>query len=349
MRLLIVTQVVDLRDPNLGFFHRWVEEFSKHVEKVEVLCLREGEHHLPENVRVHSLGKERGGNTILYVLRFYRRLWQLKGEYDAVFVHMNSEYLLLGGFYWKLKHIPVTLWHVHKSMTLIHRIGEKLVDAVVTASPESYRLKSKKVHVLGHGIDTDYFAPEIKPSDSTFRIVTTGRIARVKGLHTLLSAVAGLEKVHTSIEVLLLGTPLTAEDEAYQKELQEHVASLGLSGIVHFIGSVPHTGILSYLQKADVFVNCSFTGSLDKAVLEAMAVGIPIITSNEGLRTALGVHATTLMVEGGNSEALSQKLHMALARSKEERTILGKSLRALVVKEHSLSKLIPKILALYNI
>ena len=59
MKLLLVTQKVDEDDEVLGFMHRWIEEFAKHCEKVIVVCLREGSHSLPDNVEVHSLGKER--------------------------------------------------------------------------------------------------------------------------------------------------------------------------------------------------------------------------------------------------------------------------------------------------
>ena len=56
-RLLITTQAVDLDDPVLGFFHRWIEEFAKHCESISVICLKEGRHDLPDNVHVYSLGK----------------------------------------------------------------------------------------------------------------------------------------------------------------------------------------------------------------------------------------------------------------------------------------------------
>ena len=46
MKLLIMTQAVDQNDPVLGFFHRWIEEFSRHCERVHVICLKEGEHSL---------------------------------------------------------------------------------------------------------------------------------------------------------------------------------------------------------------------------------------------------------------------------------------------------------------
>src|SRR5580704_11376753 len=99
MRLLICTQAVDLDDPVLGFFHRWIAELSKRCERVHVICLKEGRHELPANVFVHSLGKEGGRSRVKYLLNFYRYIRELRGEYDAVFVHMNSEYVVLGGFF----------------------------------------------------------------------------------------------------------------------------------------------------------------------------------------------------------------------------------------------------------
>src|SRR3989338_3997811 len=96
MKLLIITQKVDKNDPILGFFHRWLEEFAKNVEKLTVICLGKGEYDLPENVRVLSLGKESGHSKIKYLRRFYKYIWMERKNYDAVFVHMNPEYVILG-------------------------------------------------------------------------------------------------------------------------------------------------------------------------------------------------------------------------------------------------------------
>ena len=102
MKLLITTQAVDLDDPVLGFFHRWIEELSKRFDTISVICLKEGRHSLPANVSVYSLGKEGGVSRIAYVLNFYRYIWKLRNDYDAVFVHMNQEYVLLGWKFWWL-------------------------------------------------------------------------------------------------------------------------------------------------------------------------------------------------------------------------------------------------------
>ena len=105
MRLLITTQVVDRTDPFLGFFHGWIVELAKHFEHIEIICLQEGQHSLPSNVNVNSLGKELGiQSRIVYAARFLGLVWKLRDSYDAVFVHMNQEYILLAGWLWKILH-----------------------------------------------------------------------------------------------------------------------------------------------------------------------------------------------------------------------------------------------------
>src|SRR3989344_4493728 len=119
MRLLVITQKVDRNDPVLGFFHRWIEEFSKHCEKVHVICLKEGVNDLPENVAVHSLGKEEGKSRITYLWRFYYYVLKYRSQHDAVFVHMNPEYVLLGSLFWKIVGKRIVLWYMHKSVTMM--------------------------------------------------------------------------------------------------------------------------------------------------------------------------------------------------------------------------------------
>ena len=95
MNVLICTQKVDKNDPILGFFHDWVIGFAAKYDYVTVICLFEGEHDLPENVKVFSLGKEKGASKVAYLMRFYKYIWSKQTEYDVVFVHMNQITLYL--------------------------------------------------------------------------------------------------------------------------------------------------------------------------------------------------------------------------------------------------------------
>mgnify|MGYP001615605383 FL=1 len=96
MKLLVLTQKVDKDDPILGFFHTWVLRLSEKFESVVVICLEKGDFDLPHNVEVFSLGKEKGKNRLQYIFQFFNLCFFKSLKYDAFFVHMNQEYVLLG-------------------------------------------------------------------------------------------------------------------------------------------------------------------------------------------------------------------------------------------------------------
>ena len=109
MKLLIITQKVDKSDDLLGFMHSWILEFAKHCQMVTVICLYKGNFDLPSNVKVFSLGKEKGVSRVRYMLNFFRYIISERNNYDSVFVHMNQVYVVLGGFFWKLMRKKISL------------------------------------------------------------------------------------------------------------------------------------------------------------------------------------------------------------------------------------------------
>lgn len=160
MKLLIVAQVLDTEDPVLGFFHDWVHRLAHRIEHIEVICLREGKHELPQNVRVQSLGKERGRQSrITYAMRFLSYTWKLRGRYDAVFVHMNQEYVLLAGFWWLLLGKPVYLWRNHAQGSYLTDLAALFCRKVFCTSAHSYTAKYRKTVRMPVGVDTARFYP----------------------------------------------------------------------------------------------------------------------------------------------------------------------------------------------
>ncbi|KKU85158.1 MAG: Glycosyltransferase [Parcubacteria group bacterium GW2011_GWA2_47_9] len=322
-KLLIITQKVDSSDPILGFFHRWLEEFAKNVEKLTVICLEKGEYNLPENVKVLSLGKENlnlGSNPssrslgfdprktrkLKYLFNFYRHIWRERKNYDVVFVHMNPEYVILGWADWKILGKKIALWYVHKSVDFKLRLAEKLADKIFTASKESFRLPSKKVEIVGHGIDINKFSILNFQFSNKLRIITAGRIAPVKNLEML-------------IKLKLL------------------VKQKGLENTVSFVGPISYPQIADFYHEGDIFVNLSETGSLDKAVLEAMACGLSVITSNEAFKNIL---PPRYFLDQKTPEALAEKLQKLLGENRP-----NLELRDIVVQNHGLDKLIKKIVS----
>src|SRR3989344_5512494 len=136
-RLLIVTQAVDKDDPVLGFFIQWIIELAIHFESIHVICLKEGLHTLPPHVHVHSLGKETGRSRIKYLMRFFNYIYRLRKQYDSVLVHMNPEYVVLGGLFWRQWKKTIVLWFVHRRVSLRLLIAYYLADIVCTAAYQS--------------------------------------------------------------------------------------------------------------------------------------------------------------------------------------------------------------------
>lgn len=348
MKLLILTQKVDKNDSVLGFFCRWIEEFAKHCEKVTVICLERGTFDLPENVKVLSLGKENKQKMLncfivklLYVFRFYKYVWQERKNYDAIFVHMNPVYIVLGGLFWKLTGKGTGLWYVHKSVDFKLRLAEKLSDKIFTASKESFRLSSEKVEIVGHGIEIEEFIKskthqvhKVKSKEESFKIITVGRIAPVKNLDVLIEAAEILKNNNFKFEMELAGQPETEIDESYFKNLKTLIEKKNLTDEIKFVGVVPHKDVAVFYTGGDLFVNLSDTGSMDKAVLEAMASGLLVLTSNEAFKSELDERYLT----DTNPENIANKI---IALSKNEKDF---GLVEYVVKNHDLKNLIKKII-----
>jgi glycosyltransferase involved in cell wall biosynthesis len=344
MKLLITTQKVDRADPVLGFFHRWIEEFAKHCEQVTVICLEVGEYSFPNNVTVHSLGKERGKRSpFSYAVGFLSLSIRLRNQYDSVFVHMNPEYVILGGLFWKLWGKKVGLWYVHRAVNTRLRVAVSLIDYVFTASKESFRLATPRVRVMGHGIDTAFFSSPTRPVSETLSIMSVGRLSPSKRVEVVLVALGLLRERGVPFTAKIVGAPARSEDEQYAWELR---TSASVGSDVLFTGALPHAQMPALLAQSQYFLSASTTGSLDKAVLEAMSAGVVPITSNEAFRDMLS--PLGLFSEEGTPEEFAEILS-GFAKEPGRAIMLSQALSKMVRDHHSLEKLIPGIVRTYTV
>ncbi len=332
MKLLIVTQVVDKHHPILGFFHRWIEEFAVHCEHVHVICLEKGAFALPSNVTVHSLGKEEGKGRLINLYRFYKYIWTLRHEYDQVFVHMNQQYVILGAPLWRILGKKIRFWYMHGSTPLSLKFAEIFADKIYTGSPESFRLKSSKVVVTGHGIDTQRFAPQDQPK--TMDIITVGRITESKNLLTLIDTLLVLRQSCLAT-LTIVGVAVTETERQYEATLKKKVVDLNLDSSVIFKGKVTQLDLPIVLNQAKVFVTIAKNGSLDKAVLEAMACGLPVVSMAAG---------SVSLPLGDSQVSTIPELAAELKKVLESDTNTRMDYIDFIKQNHSLKSLIPKIL-----
>ncbi len=329
MKLLITTQAVNKNDPILGFFHRWIEEFAKHFEEIHVICLYEGEHALPPNVHVYSLGKENGENRLKYVWRFYTIVCQLSGKYEAVFSHMNPHYIVLAGWYWKLKNTPLFLWRNHARMNRMTQIAAPMARKVFYTSPYACTAVYPHAVQMPVGIDTDFFISGA--GDDTHstkkKILSLGRISPVKKLEILTGAAALLS---SDYEVHIYGDA-PAQDQSYVESLK---ARAGKN--VFFHGAVKNDETPALYRSHDVFVNLTPKGSMDKTVLEAVACGALTISANESF---MGVIPQSHILSNSSPESLAEYIEDICLTSDVKKDEIRRNARTQVIENHSLAKL----------
>jgi glycosyltransferase involved in cell wall biosynthesis len=282
MKLLIFTQKVDNKDPLLGFFCGWIEALAKKYESIHVICLEEGKYHLPDNVTVYSLGKEQGAHKMEYILHFWKYLSMISGQYDAVFVHMNQEYVLLGGLYWKLKNIPVYLWRNHLYGNVLTRIAVMLSTKVFCTSRQSFTAQFHKTVIMPVGVDRSVFAMKEGTMRKKNSICMVGRVSRVKRIEIALQAVSLLIKSGVQASLSVVG-PRPAKDIIYFNMLRQYVSDHDLGSYVKFYDAVPQDKLSEIYSSHEICLNVTQDGSFDKTIIESASCGAIPLVSNKSL------------------------------------------------------------------
>ena len=343
MKLLILTQVVDRTDPFLGFFHGWIAELATHFEHIEVICLREGQHALPANVRVHSLGKEKGARSrIAYAVRFVGLAWKLRGSYDVVFVHMNQEYVLLAGWLWKILRKRVFLWRNHYAGGFLTDVAAMFAAKVFCTSRYSYTAKYQKTVIMPVGVDAELFAPSAS-APTPRSILFFSRFAPAKKPDVLLEALGALSREGIQFEASFYGTALPRDAE-YRDGVIARSRDLGLNGNVKFYLGVPHTQAPEIFGKHEIFVNLASSGTYDKTMFEAVACGCVVVAASRDFATVVG----ELYLVSEDAKAVADKLRELLALTPQGRASMATELRETVLKGHSLKTLGVRLAAELN-
>lgn len=341
MRLLFITQKIDKDDDILGVYHRWIEELSKKVEKINVICLYRGKVELPDNVRVFSLGKESEQSRIKYLFRFYKYIWKLRNDYDKVFVHMNPEYVVLGGKFWKLWGKKIYFWYNHPLGGLKARIAIMLSKIVFYTSPSALASRYKKSQQMPVGIDASAFRrfPEIKKKKNS--ILYVGRISPIKYLEVLIDAAMRLDEQSIDFTLTVAGAPSKLSENAYAEEIKQKAAPLIQKGKVIFLEPVPNYKTPELYNAYEICANLTPSGSFDKTIIEAMLCESLVVASNDAVADIL---PQLLQFREKDSLDLARAFIGAFQLSEEEKRNYGAKFRAYVLGRHDLETLVKKLI-----
>lgn len=165
----------------------------------------------------------------------------------------------------------------------VERSGLRAADAVIALTPRLAELlvdggiPAERVHVIPSGVEPRLFEALKDPlgeARARPRIVYVGRLARQKGVATLVHAAARLSTPGVRVDVV--------GDGPCRHELEVLARRLGVRDRVHFHGFVAHDVVPGVLAGADVVVLPSIYEELGSVLLEALQAGAPIVASDVG-------------------------------------------------------------------
>ena len=343
-KLLIVTQAVDENDSALGFFTRWIAGLAPGFANVEVICLREGKHALPANVRVHPLTSSKESNTTIYrsmfvrtarAVRFLGFAWRLRREYDAVFVHMNQEYVLIAGWLWRLLGKRIFLWRNHGSGSFLTHLAAYLSRKVFYTSSASYTARFPNALRMPVGVDLARFAVVSDVSRIPGSVLMVGRIAPKKHVRAVVEALVTLSKEGRYASLTLAGGA-SAKDQGYQDDIVSLASAAGIG--LSLRGAVAHSELPRIFAAHDVVINVSEPGMFDKTMLEALASGCLLLTRHEDLTRELDGRLRT----SGEPADIAQKLaHLTTIDAAERECLVAEGER--IAEAHSLTSLVARL------
>jgi glycosyltransferase involved in cell wall biosynthesis len=340
MKLLILTQKVDINDDLLGFFHGWIKKFAKYCKSVIVICLQKGEYDLPQNVKVLSLGKEQGRSRLKYLFNFYKYIFQERKNYNVVFIHMNSEYVILGGLFWKVFNKKIFMWRNHPCGNFLTNIAVFLSDRVFCTSKYSYTANFKKAKIMPAGIDTETFKRFENIQRIPNSILYLGRISPIKNVDILIEAAILLDKEGMDFILNIVGEP-GEKDKEYFEKIKKLAKDLEKKGKIKFLGKVPNYKTPGIYNQNEVLINLTPSGSFDKAILEAMACECLVLVANKSFE---GILPKEFIFKENNINELVNKINFSLKLSEENKKLYGLKFRDYIYKNHNLNKSIKNII-----
>lgn len=347
MRVLIINYEMNEDAGVLAWQARVAREFARACEFVAILTERVGRFEPLPNMHVETFADRPLGLPRRFgvALLLNRQAFHLCRRYriEACFVHMASDWAFYLYPTFRLCGIPVLLWYAHGTVTPRLRLAHACASRVVTSTPEGFRIPSRKVRVIGQGVDTDLFRLPEELVEPRQDLLTVSRVSRRKRIDLLLSVMNYLRRKSgvPKLRLRVVGPLLTSDDLAYDAELRMQTWRTGLQDWVEFVGFAPQKYIPAFYRSAFVHLNVSRTGSMDKTVVEALACGCPVLTSNEAFFDMLRDYPE-FIIRDERPEAIAEQV-LTLYEKQDQYDPVG--LRALVVGKHDVQSYVQKVLA----
>lgn len=290
---------------------------------------------------------------------FIRAVSYLRRERIDILSCLLGITTLFGPFAGRLAGVPVVVnnqrnlsyWIEGRLEEVVYGyVNRRLVDAVLVNSAaaereliERFAVPKDRIISIGVGVDADLFARAEVPRDLRTELglgdgPVVGMVAKlspVKGHEFFLEAAAEICRSHPGVSFLVVG------DGPRRRELEAMADRLGLREAVRFLGA--RDDVPSLLKLMDVFVLSSLSESSPNAVLEAMAAGVPVVSTRVGgLPELVQDGSTGRLVEPQDAGALADAI-VAFLDDPVRARLAGNLARQIAREQFDIERVVRKV------
>jgi glycosyltransferase involved in cell wall biosynthesis len=188
-----------------------------------------------------------------------------------------------------------------------------------------------KIRVVHCGLDSEFSAQPLTPPPATQQLVCVGRLCEQKGQLLLLRAVHRLREQGTRVQLVLAG------DGEMRRDAEALIAKLGISDQVRITGWIGGPTVRQEILQARALVLPSFAEGLPVVLMEAMALGRPVITTYiAGIPELVTQGETGWLIPAGDVQALADAMRAVLMHDDMRLATIGARARERALARHSI-------------
>jgi len=252
------------------------------------------------------LGKLLG--NIIFVAKVLRPILQFRPEIIHAHTLHSIAPALIGSWLTGSRLVLTfhgTEYYRFRKNPFLRALVRYFVNTVICIAPDmcddlKSLMPNKSTHYFANGVDLAHFLPN-PAVPKRKQIVFVGRLVWQKGLDSLLDAVVPVLREWPEYRLVLVG------DGPLKEQLQSRVIEQGFADHIIFTGMLPQPKVISILQESEVFVLSSVSEGFPKALIEAMACGLPVVATSVGACKDV-VQNAGIVVEPDDPEKLTAAL-----------------------------------------
>jgi len=241
-----------------------------------------------------------------------------KGEAEAIrgepYMRLNANEKFLVSFNWFLRIFEAGMLHRARKIIAVSNFTKWELT-------NYYKIPERKIKVIHNGVDINKFKPaedkrkvkaELGFNPDDIAIVSVGRLYARKGLFTLIQSIPAVIKRFPNAKFIISGKGQSDE----MKKLIAHAERIGVKNNIIFTGYYPDKKLPKLYQAADVFAFSTFYEHHPFAVLEALATGLPVVTTTVGgISETIESGRNGFLVEPFNEKQFADKILYLLEHS----------------------------------